>query len=53
LLEEKLIEGLNKEPSMQDVTLLVKGLSGYYLKMPYLEDLLTQIINEQADQFTV
>lgn len=40
LLEQKLIEGLNRGPDTQEITLLIKGLSGYYLKMPYLEDLI-------------
>ena len=31
----------------------MKGLSNYFMKEAYLEDLLTQIIVEQADSFTV
>ena len=40
-IEQKLIEGLNQSPSLQDLTLLMKGLSNYYMKEAYLEDLLT------------
>ena len=31
----------------------MKGLANYYMKEAYLEDLLSQIITEQADNFTV
>lgn len=53
LIEQKLIEGLNQNPSLQDLTLLMKGLSNYYMKEAYLEDLICQIIVEQADTFSV
>jgi hypothetical protein len=31
----------------------MKGLSGYYLKLPYFEDLLCQLITEQQNNFSV
>jgi AAA+ superfamily predicted ATPase len=52
-LELKLIEGLQVEQNMEKVTTLMKGLSGYYLKEPELEQILCNIIQKNHEEFTL
>lgn len=52
-LELKLIDGLENEQNMEKVTILMKGLSGYYLKESKLEKKLCEIIISHSEEFTL